>query len=324
MARVLSGIQPTGDLHLGNYVGAIRRWAEQQAPNHFFCIVDLHAMTVPYEADELRQGTHELATWLLAAGLDPRTATVFVQSHVREHTELAWILQCVASYGELHRMTQFKEKGEGKQGVSAGLLTYPVLQAADILLYQADEVPIGADQRQHLELSRTIAERFNHRFGETFTVPTPTFPTAGARVMDLQHADRKMSKSLPESGTLLLSDTEKATEKKIKRAVTDSGTEIRAGDDKPGITNLLDLLSAVTGEDIPTLEQRYAGAGYGTFKGEVAEAVNAFLRPVRDRRAELADEPGTVEQALHEGADRARAVAAETMAAVRDAVGLLR
>jgi len=324
VARVLSGIQPTGDLHLGNYVGAIRRWAEQQAPNHFFCIVDLHAMTVPYEADELRQGTHELATWLLAAGLDPRTATVFVQSHVREHTELAWILQCVASYGELHRMTQFKEKGEGKQGVSAGLLTYPVLQAADILLYQADEVPIGADQRQHLELSRTIAERFNHRFGETFTVPTPTFPTAGARVMDLQHADRKMSKSLPESGTLLLSDTEKATEKKIKRAVTDSGTEIRAGDDKPGITNLLDLLSAVTGEDIPTLEQRYAGAGYGTFKGEVAEAVNAFLRPVRDRRAELADEPGTVEQALHEGADRARAVAAETMAAVRDAVGLLR
>ncbi len=324
MARVLSGIQPTGDLHLGNYVGAIRRWAEQQAPNHFFCIVDLHAMTVPYEADELRQGTRELATWLLAAGLDPRTATVFVQSHVREHTELAWILQCVASYGELHRMTQFKEKGEGKQGVSAGLLTYPVLQAADILLYQADEVPIGADQRQHLELSRTIAERFNHRFGETFTVPTPTFPTAGARVMDLQHADRKMSKSLPESGTLLLSDTEKATEKKIKRAVTDSGTEIRAGDDKPGITNLLDLLSAVTGEDIPTLEQRYAGAGYGTFKGEVAEAVNAFLRPVRDRRAELADEPGTVEQALHEGADRARAVAAETMAAVRDAVGLLR
>ncbi len=324
MARVLSGIQPTGDLHLGNYVGAIRRWADQQAPDHFFCIVDLHAMTVPHEPDELRASTRELATWLLAAGLDPATCTLFVQSQVREHTELSWILQCVASYGELHRMTQFKEKGEGRHSVSAALLTYPVLQAADILLYQADEVPIGADQRQHLELSRTIAERFNHRFGDTFTVPTPTFPTAGARVMDLQHADRKMSKSLPEAGTLLLSDDERTTERKVKRAVTDSGTEIRAGEDKPGVTNLLDLLSAVTGEEIPALERRYEGAGYGTLKGDIAEAVNDFLRPVRARRAELAQDPAAVEQALREGAERAREVAAATMDEVRDAVGLLR
>lgn len=323
MARVLSGIQPTGDLHLGNYVGAIRRWAEDQAPEHFYCVVDLHAMTVDYEPAELREATRQLATWLMAAGLDPDTVTLFVQSQVREHTELGWILQCVATYGELQRMVQFKEKGEGRQSVSAGLFTYPVLQAADILLYQAEEVPIGEDQRQHLELARATAARFNHRFGEVFTEPTPTFPKVGARIMDLQHVDRKMSKSLPPAGALFLGEDEDTTAKKIMRAVTDSGTEIRAGDDKPGVTNLLEMMSAVTGAESPELEQRYAGAGYGEFKRDLAEAVNAFLRPARERHAELAEDPAGVETALREGAERAREVAAKTMAQVRDAVGLL-
>lgn len=324
MARVLSGIQPTGELHLGNYVGAIRRWADSdQMAEHFYCIVDLHAMTVDYDPVELRAATRELATWLMAAGLDPSRVTLFVQSHVREHSELAWVLQCVASYGELHRMTQFKEKAEGREAVSVGLLTYPVLQAADILLYQAEEVPIGADQRQHLELCRDLAERFNHRFGPTFTVPTPTFPTIGARIMDLQHADRKMSKSLPPAGAVLLSEDEAATRKKIMRAVTDSGTSVRAGDDKPGITNLLELMGAVTGATIDELEQRYARAGYGEFKKDVAEAVNGFLRPVRERYTELVKDPDQVDAGLAEGAGRARASAAQTMAAVREVVGLL-
>lgn len=323
MTRVLSGIQPTGDLHLGNYVGAIRRWATDQAPEHFYCVVDLHAMTVEYDPGELRRATRELATWLMAAGLDPKTVTLFVQSQVREHSELAWIMQCVATYGELGRMVQFKEKAEGRGSVSAGLFTYPVLQAADILLYQADEVPIGSDQRQHLELARTIAARFNHRFGEVFTEPTPTFPAVGARVMDLQQADKKMSKSLPPGGGLFLGEDEDTTAKKVMRAVTDSGAEVRAGDDKPGVTNLLELMSAVTGADIAELEQRYAGAGYGDFKRDVAEAVNGFLRPVRDRHAELADDPGAVDAALRDGAERAREVAAATMARVREVVGLL-
>lgn len=323
MTRVLSGIQPTGDLHLGNYVGAIRRWAADQAPEHFYCVVDLHAMTVEYDPGELRRATRELATWLMAAGLDPKTVTLFVQSQVREHSELAWIMQCVATYGELGRMVQFKEKAEGRGSVSAGLFTYPVLQAADILLYQADEVPIGSDQRQHLELARTIAARFNHRFGEVFTEPTPTFPAVGARVMDLQQADKKMSKSLPPGGGLFLGEDEDTTAKKVMRAVTDSGAEVRAGDDKPGVTNLLELMSAVTGADIAELEQRYAGAGYGDFKRDVAEAVNGFLRPVRDRHAELADDPGAVDAALRDGAERAREVAAATMARVREVVGLL-
>lgn len=323
MARVLSGIQPTGDLHLGNYIGAIRRWATDQQPEHFYCVVDLHAMTVDYDPDGLRSATRELATWLMAAGLDPKTVTLFVQSQVREHSELAWILQCVATYGELQRMVQFKEKGEGRQSVSAGLFTYPVLQAADILLYQADEVPIGEDQRQHLELARAVAARFNHRFGEVFTEPTPTFPAVGARIMDLQQADRKMSKSLPPSGALFLGEEADATAKKVMRAVTDSGTEIRAAHDKPGVTNLLELFSAVSDTPIAELEQRYAGAGYGQLKRDLAEAVNEFLRPVRERHAELAEDPAAVEAALRDGAERARETAVATMAEVRDAVGLL-
>jgi tryptophanyl-tRNA synthetase len=324
VARVLSGIQPTGQPHLGNYVGAISRWARDQQPEHYFCVVDLHAITVPQDPAELRSKTLELATWLLAAGLDPDVCTLFVQSHVPEHTQLSWVLECTATYGEVHRMTQFKDKSEGRESVSVGLLTYPVLQAADILVYQADEVPIGADQRQHLELTRDVAQRFNARFGETFTVPTPTFPEVGERIMDLQQVDKKMSKSLPEAGTILLGETENQTRKKIMRAVTDSGSEVRAAEDKPGVTNLLDLMSAVTGAAVPDLETRYEGKGYGDFKKDLAEAVNGYLRPVRERYAELSEAPAVVEAALHKGRDKAREVAAATVDAVYDRVGFLR
>jgi tryptophanyl-tRNA synthetase len=326
VARAFSGIQPSGEApHLGNYLGAFRRWADEQQPDHFYCIVDLHAMTVPYEAAELRRRTIDMACWLYAVGLDPDVCTVFVQSHVREHTELTWLLNCVATMGELGRMVQYKEKSQGRESVSVGLFDYPVLQAADILLYQAEEVPVGEDQRQHVELSRDIAQRFNHRFGETFTLPKPTFPKVGARVMDLQVVDNKMSKSANSpQGTIDLTDDEETTRRKIMRAVTDSGSEVRAAPDKLGVTNLLDLLAAVTGTEIADLEQRYQGQGYGVFKREVAEAVNGVLRPVRDRYAELSADPGAVAELLRKGADRAREVATGTMETVRERAGLLR
>ena len=322
MARVFSGVQPTGAPHIGNYLGAWIRWSAEQAPEHFFCVVDLHAMTVAYDPATFTERTVDVGTWLLACGIDPDVATVFVQSHVREHTELAWVLSCLATMGELQRMTQFKEKSQGRDSVSVGLFTYPVLQAADILLYQADEVPIGEDQRQHLELSRDVAQRFNHRFGETFTVPTPTFPTSGARIMDLQAHDKKMSKTLPAAGTILLGDDESTTRKKIMRAVTDSGSEVRAAPDKPGVTNLLDLMSAATGKSTADLEAHFVGKGYGDFKAEVAEAVNGVLRPVRERYDELRADEVFVRDTLAKGADRAREVAAATMATVRARAGL--
>jgi len=321
--RVLSGIQPSGDPHIGNYLGAWLRWVGEQVPGHFFCIVDQHAITVPYDPADLRQRTVDLATWLLAAGLDPDVCTLFVQSQVREHTELAWNLNCVATMGELSRMTQFKEKSEGRDSVSVGLFAYPVLQAADILLYQAEQVPIGADQRQHVELTRDLAARFNHRFGDTFTLPQPTFPTVGARIMDLQLVDKKMSKSLGPAGTLLLNDDEATTRKKLMRAVTDSGSEVRAGPDKPGVTNLLDLLAAVTGATVPELEDRYSGKGYGDFKADLAEAVSGVLRPVRERHAELSGDPEAVSDILRLGASRAREVAIKTMQTVRERLGFL-
>lgn len=324
MARVLSGIKPTGDAHVGNYFGAFSRWAREQEPEHYFCVVDLHAMTTPYDPAVLRESTVTLASWLLAAGLDPDVCTLFVQSHVREHSELAWVLDCVATMGELGRMTQYKEKSAGRDSVTVGLFNYPVLQVADIVLYQADEVPIGADQRQHIELARDIAHRFNHRFGDTFTLPSATFPTSGARIMDLQLADRKMSKSADSpQGTIDLVDSEDDTRRKVMRAVTDSGSEVRAAPDKKGITNLLDLMAAATGATVTDLEERYRGARYGDFKAEVAEAVNAALRPVRARYAELRADPAGVEDLLRKGAGRAREVAAATMADVRDRVGLL-
>ncbi|HEY8341126.1 MAG TPA: tryptophan--tRNA ligase [Egibacteraceae bacterium] len=324
MARVFSGMQPSGDVHLGNYLGAIVRWVREQQPDHYFCVVDLHAITVPQEPAALRERTVDLACWLFAAGLDPDVCVAFVQSHVPEHTELTWILNCVATMGELQRMTQFKEKAQGKESVSVGLFDYPVLMAADILLYQAEEVPVGDDQRQHVELTRDIAQRFNARYGETFTIPVATFPKVGARIMDLQIPTRKMAKSAESpGGTILLAEDPDTTRKKIMRAVTDSGTEVRAAPDKQGITNLLDLLAAVTGEDVPTLEERYKGKQYGAFKKDVADAVNEFLAPVRARYAELRDDPGAIAEALAKGADKARVVAAETLARVRERVGFL-
>jgi tryptophanyl-tRNA synthetase len=324
VARVFSGVQPSGAPHLGNYLGAWSRWAREQGEGHYYCIVDLHAMTVPYEPEVLRERTVDTACWLLACGLDPDVCTLFVQSHVREHSECTWVLNCVASMGELQRMVQFKEKSEGKEFVSVGLFAYPVLQAADILLYHAEEVPVGEDQRQHLELARDIAQRFNHRFGETFTLPKATFPKTGARIMDLQHVDRKMSKSADSpQGTIDLADSEEATRKKVMRAVTDSGTEVRAAPDKQGITNLLDMMSAATGKDVAELESHFDGKGYGEFKREVAEAVNGVLRPVRSRYAELKADPASVEVLLHKGAERAREDAAATMSVVRERVGLL-
>ena len=337
MARVLSGVQPSGDPHLGNYLGAFERWARDQQPGHLFCVVDLHAMTVPYEPQELRAKTLNMATWLLAIGIDPDVSTLFVQSHVREHTELAWVLSCVATVGELGRMTQFKEKSQGESGrgekggqgqaqqsVSSGLFTYPVLMAADILLYQAEEVPVGADQRQHVELTRDIAQRFNHRFGEVFTMPKATFPPVGARVMDLQLVDKKMSKSLDSpQGIIDLGEPESKTRKKIMRAVTDSGSQVNAAPDKPGVTNLLDLMAAVTGREVAALEDEFSDAGYGDFKRAVAEAVNERLTAVRERHAELEADPDRVHDILAAGAKLARATAEQTMATVRERTGLL-
>ncbi len=323
MARVFSGVQPSGSPHIGNYFGAWTRWATEQEAGHFYCIVDLHAITAPHDPAELRERTIDLACWLLAVGLDPERCTLFVQSHVREHTECAWVLDCVATMGELKRMTQFKEKSQGRDSVSVGMFNYPVLQAADILLYHAEEVPVGADQRQHIELSRDIAGRFNQRFGQTFTLPKATFPTSGARIMDLQHVENKMSKSAQSpQGTIDLADTEAATRKKIMRAVTDSGTEIRAAPDKQGVTNLLDLLSAATGSGVPALEAELEGQRYGDFKKTVADAVNERLRPVRERHAELREDPAAVQAMLARGAERARETASATMVDVRAKVGL--
>lgn len=324
MARVLSGIQPTGDVHLGNYAGAISRWARQQQPDHFFCIVDLHAITMPQDPRTLEGTTIDLACWLFAAGLDPDVCTLFVQSQVPEHTQLSWVLECIATMGELSRMTQFKDKGRGRDSVSVGLFTYPVLQAADILVYQADEVPVGEDQRQHIELARDIAQRFNHRYGDTFKVPKVTVPEVGARIMDLQKVGAKMSKSAESpQGTVLLGEDEAATRRKIMRAVTDSGSEVRAAPDKPGVTNLLHMMAAVTGAQIAELEVRYQGKGYGDLKRDAAEAVNGFLRPVRQRHAELAGDPGAVREMLRKGASRAREIATRTIEVTYERVGFL-
>ncbi len=325
MTRVLSGIKPSGALHLGNHLGAIRRWVDDQhEQDAFYMIADLHAMTVPHDPEALRSDTRELATGLLAAGLDPEAVTLFVQSHVHEHAELTWLLNCVASMGELGRMVQYKEKSATQEFVSVGLFDYPVLQAADILIYQADLVPVGHDQRQHVELTRDIAQRFNHRFGEVFALPEPTFPTSGARVMDLQEPGNKMSKSEESpKGTIDLLDEPERISKKVMSAVTDSGTEIRREEGKAGITNLLEIMSAATGDDVEDLEQRFADSGYGDFKKAVAESVVDLLRPYQERYRELAADPGEVQRQLQIGADKAREVASRTLAEAKEAMGLL-
>ncbi len=328
--RVFSGIQPTGTTHLGNYLGAIRNWvAMQDDHDAIFCIVDLHALTMPKAPGEVAEGSLRMARTLLAAGLDPERCTLFVQSHVREHSELGWLMQTVASYGELSRMTQFKDKtdaaaaGQTKSGsfISAGLFTYPALQAADILLYDTNVVPVGDDQKQHIELTRDVAERFNNRYGDTFVIPEHRVPAAGARVMDLQHPDRKMSKSLDSpQGTVELFDEPKAITKKFKRAVTDSDGEVRFDlSAKPGVSNLLSILAAVTDDAPEGLADRYEQ--YGPLKSDVADAVVAAVEPIQERYAELDDDD--VRDALRLGADKARAIAAPVMDRARVAAGLL-
>jgi tryptophanyl-tRNA synthetase len=324
MARVFSGIKPTGAVTLGNYVGALRSWVSAQAEDDcVYCVVDLHALTVPHDPAELRALTLELATVLLAVGLDPERCTLFVQSHVHEHAELAWVMECTASVGELRRMTQFKDKSGDQEFVSAGLFTYPALMAADILLYDTDRVPVGDDQRQHLELTRDLAGRFNTRFGDTFVVPEATIPRVGARVMDLQEPTRKMSKTEESpQGVILLLEDPAGIERKIRRAVTDPETDVRYDPEaKPGVSNLLALLSAATGEEPTELATRYQG--YGALKADCAQAVVELLRPVQSRYAELAADPAAVTSLLARGADKARATAAATLARARRAVGLL-
>ena len=324
MARILSGIQPSGDVHLGNLLGALRNWVDEQHENEsFYCIVDLHALTVPQDPEELRTTTLRLAQILIAVGLDPDVCTLFVQSHVPEHPRLAWLIQCTASYGELSRMTQFKDKADRAEFVSAALFTYPTLMAADILLYDTDRVPVGDDQRQHLELTRDVAERFNSRYGETFVIPQAHIPRAGARVMDLQHPENKMSKSEDSpQGTISLLDDLKTVEKKIKRAVTDTGTDVvYDADGKPGVSNLLSILGAATGRSPEEAAEGYSQ--YGPLKADTAEAVVELLRPIQERFRELEADPGTTQAILDKGATRAHDVAADVLQRAQAAMGLL-
>jgi tryptophanyl-tRNA synthetase len=325
--RIFSGIQPTGDKHFGNYSGGFRQYATtQEEGDAFFCIVDLHSITVAYDPAELRESTLDLAAMLFATGLDPDRSTVFVQSQVTAHAEAAWLLSSVASYGQLGRMTQFKDKSERQEFISAGLFTYPVLMAGDILLYQADVVPIGDDQKQHLELSRDIAERFNSRYGETLKVPEGRYPETGGRIMDLQEPDRKMSTtdSQPQ-GKVLITDPPETVRRKLKSAVTDSGTDVRYDPDtKPGISNLLEIMSVATGEPIRALETRYDSAGYGRFKADVAEAVVELLDPIRARYEELRADPGELQRMLSQGADKARQASAPTLEQMYERMGFVR
>ena len=324
MVRVLSGIQPSGDLHLGNYLGAIRNWARiQHTADAFHPVVDLHAVTVPQEPGELGRATLRMSQMLMAAGLDPEVCTIFVQSHVREHTECAWLLECTVSFGELSRMTQFKDKSGQQQFISAGLFTYPALQAADILLYDADEVPVGADQRQHIELTRDIAARFNSRYGETFKLPTAVVPAAGARVMDLQCPTNKMSKSQDSPrGTVDLLEDSSTVARKIKSAVTDSESEVRYDiQAKPGVSNLLSILGAATGRSPEEVAEGYSM--YGPLKADTAEAVVELLRPIQARFTELEADPAETSRLLRIGADKARAIASVTLERARSNIGLL-
>ncbi|MFP4511551.1 MAG: tryptophan--tRNA ligase [Acidimicrobiales bacterium] len=324
MVRVFSGIQPSGDLQLGNYLGALRRFArEQDEADTIFCIVDLHAITVPQDPATLRERTIQMANLYLASGIDPDRSTLFVQSHVPAHTELAWLMECTASFGELSRMTQFKEKSDHRDFVSAALFTYPALMAADILLYDTDRVPVGDDQRQHLELSRDVAMRFNSRFGETFVVPEAAIARTGARVMDLQHPTNKMSKSADSpQGTVSMLDEPAVIERKFKRAVTDNDAEVRYDPEaKPGVSNLLSILAAAT--DRPPEEVAADYTQYGPLKADTAAAVIEVLAPVQARYAQLAQDPAATSKLLAIGAERARDMSAPVLARAHDRIGLL-
>ncbi len=328
--RVLSGIQPSGNLTIGNYLGALRQWvAEQDVYDCYFCVVDLHAITVPQDPEILRQKTRQVAALYIAAGIDPQKAAIFVQSHVPAHAELAWILTCMAPLGWLQRMTQFKDKSARQQqdSIGAGLLNYPTLMAADILLYQADAVPVGDDQRQHLEFTRDLAQRFNHAYGDTFTIPEAMIPKSGARVMGLDDPTSKMSKSEDsEYHAVYMLDEPSRIKKKIMRAVTDSGREIVFSTDpeRAGVNNLLTIYQALTKESSEAIEAHFADArGYGDLKKAVAEQVIAALEPVQTRYHEIMDSPDYLESVLRDGMERASAVAEETMNAVRERIGLI-
>jgi tryptophanyl-tRNA synthetase len=323
--RIFSGIQPTGRKHLGNYIGAIRQYVEgQERGQGIYCIVDLHAITVPQDPGELRERFHDTAAILVAAGLDPARCILFRQSDVREHTELCWLLASVTAFGDLNRMTQFKEKSEQQRElVSAGLFFYPVLQAADVLAYRADEVPVGDDQRQHIELMRDIAERFNARFGDVLVVPDGRYPEVGARIMNLQDPETRMSTTYgAEQGTVYIVDDEDVVRKKVRSAVTDSGAEVRRGPEKAGISNLVEILSVVRDVRPEQVEAEFEGSGYGDFKSTVAEAVVDYLAPLRERYTALREDTPALEAILADGAEKARAIASGTVRDVREAMGI--
>jgi tryptophanyl-tRNA synthetase len=327
--RVLSGIQPTGDsFHLGNYLGALRYWVAMQDDHDcFYCVVDLHAITMGHDPEVLRRRTRVAAAQLLAIGVDPAKSTLFIQSHVPEHTQLAWVLNCLTGFGEAGRMTQFKDKSakEGTAAASVGLFTYPVLQAADILVYLADAVPIGEDQRQHLELTRDLAQRFNTRFGDTFVVPRPHIVKETAKILDLQDPAKKMTKSATTpAGLISLLDEPAKSAKKIRSAVTDTGREIVFDpENKPGVSNLLTIYAALAGRTIDDLEKSYEGKGYGDLKKELGEVVRDFVTPIQQRTAEHLADPAELDQILAKGAEKARAVAAPTLQKVYDRIGFL-
>jgi tryptophanyl-tRNA synthetase len=322
---VLTCAQPTGRLHLGNYLGAVLNWGRMQDDHDcYFGIVDQHAITVPYVPAQLRENTYSCLAQYVACGLDPAKSRLFAQSHVIGHTELAWILGCICPLGQLERMTQFKDKSRKQESVDAGLLFYPVLMAADILLYNAALVPVGDDQKQHLELARDLAEKFNHRYSDTFKVPEPFISKVGSRIMSLQDPTAKMSKSDPNhASTVFITDRPEEVRKKIMSAVTDSSAEVRAGADKPGVTNLLSIMSACTGRSVATLEAEFAGKGYGDFKKAVADAVVAMLDPVRLRYDELIKDRGELDRILKSGAEQAQATAFRTLSKVNRKVGFV-
>lgn len=322
--RIFSGAQPTGNLHIGNYLGALRNWVDLQHDyESFYCVVNLHAITIPQDPAKLAAKTKEVARIYLAAGVDPNVSTIFVQSDVKEHAELAWVLNCVVRISELERMTQFKDKAKKqRENVLAGLLTYPALMAADILLYQTDLVPVGQDQRQHLELTRDLAERFNRDFGETFKVPDAFIPKVGAKIMALDDASKKMSKSDENvNGSIMLMDDADTVQRKFKRAVTDSGTEIRFDQERPAITNLLSIYQILTGKTPEEIESHFEGKGYAALKSELAEATIEFLRPFQERVRGISDEE--LQRILSDGAEKARVIAAETMRQVRERAGIV-
>jgi tryptophanyl-tRNA synthetase len=324
--RVFSGIQPTGAKHIGNYIGGMRQYvATQEQGDAFFCIVDLHSITVEYDPSDLHDRSLDLAALLFAVGLDPDRCTLFMQSHVTAHPEAAWLLSAVTGFGQLGRMTQFKEKGEGKEFVSAGLFTYPVLMAGDILLYQTDIVPVGDDQQQHVEFARDIAQRFNSRFGETFKLPEGVYPEVGARIMDLQEPTKKMSTTGGTAqGTVLVLDDPDTIRRKFKTAVTDSGRDVRyAPEEKPGISNLIEILSVATGRAIADVERSYDGRGYGDLKVDVGQAIVELFAPVHERYAELRADEAELKRLLRIGAEKARETSAPTLRTMYERMGFV-